>query len=153
MTAPAGVPASLLTPSGAELDDARARIGRLAGDSADGALFALGLEASGAAGRIIRAMRHGDLEAAARGLRQLAAVDLAAAERRAGRPVTVVCAGGRPGDPAIGGLDEEIDRGRDVAGDLAVPVRTRDYAAGWADGAERALYVVTGRPIAAGGVR
>lgn len=83
---------ALFTPTRYELDDARARIGRLAGDSVEGSHLAFALEAAGRPGEIIRALRHGDLEAAARGLRALAALDLAAAERRDALPVAPAAA-------------------------------------------------------------
>lgn len=82
MTPRLAVPAALLMPSVAEVEEARARVARVAGDSYGGSYIALGLEASGRPGEVIRALRRGDLEAAARGLRMLAALDLAAAECR-----------------------------------------------------------------------
>ncbi len=77
-----GIPTHLLTPTRTELDNARAAVARIAGDTVGGAYVAAAVQSAGRPGEVIRALRQGDLVEAARGLRWLAAVDLAAAERR-----------------------------------------------------------------------
>ncbi|MBL7493017.1 hypothetical protein I6A60_31235 [Frankia sp. AgB1.9] len=81
MAGPA-VTTELLTPSRAELSDARARIG-VQGGAFSASYTALGLAATGLAGVITRSLLSGDVEAAAAALRRLGALDLAAAEQRA----------------------------------------------------------------------
>ncbi|ADP78358.1 hypothetical protein [Pseudofrankia inefficax] len=76
------IPAALLTPSRAELDAARVRIGDV-GAAFSAGYAALGLAATGLAGVIRRALAAGDIEAVAVAVRRLEALDQAAAERRA----------------------------------------------------------------------
>lgn len=76
------IPAHLLTPTQVEMDNARAAVARIAGDSVGGTYVALAVQVSGRPGEIVRALRMGDVVEAARLLRTLAAVDLAAAEQR-----------------------------------------------------------------------
>jgi len=76
------IPGKLLMPTGRELTEARAQLAR--GDGAFSSSYVtLGVAVSGTTGAIIRALRLGDVDAAAAGLRKLAALDLAAAEVRA----------------------------------------------------------------------
>ncbi len=76
-----GLSPALLTPSPLELTDARDRLAR-AGVSHAATYAIVGMEASGRLGEVVRALRRGDLARVARILRWLAALDLAAAERR-----------------------------------------------------------------------
>ncbi|MEX5712751.1 hypothetical protein AB1484_31940 [Parafrankia sp. FMc6] len=138
------VPAAVLTPTALELDDARAQIDRLAGGGYAASYGAFGAVASGQAGDVIRALRQGDLEAAARGLRILAAADLAACELRdrlAGQAPE-----GDP-DPSLGGLDEVVTRQAAIAADPEHTPVDRARAAGRAEGIQRTAYVLTGKQI------
>lgn len=54
-------------------------------------------------------------------------------------------AGAVTGDPALGGLDEELARARARCTDESLPLYQRREAAMYASGLRRGLFVLTGR--------
>ncbi|OAA23584.1 hypothetical protein UG55_103518 [Frankia sp. EI5c] len=144
MIGQAGLPAALLTPTGPELEQARDLIGELAGGGYAATYGALGAVASGMAGEAIRALRSGDVEAAGRILRQLAAADLAACELR---DRLVEQGPAEDSDPALGGLDEVVMRAQATAADTDRDPLDRARADATAHAIARTTYVLTGRQI------
>lgn len=142
----------MLTPTALELDDARAQIDRLAGGGYAATFGAFGAMASGQAGVAIRALRQGDLEAAAAILRQLAAADLAACELRDRLVEEGPSVDGEP-DLSLGGLDEVAGRARAAAADTDREPADRARAATTATSIERTIYILTGKKIGKGSTR
>jgi hypothetical protein len=75
------IAAAALTPTAAELANARARLAST-GDSYATTYAALGMAVSAELPAVMQALRAGDVATAAAGLRRLAALDVAGAERR-----------------------------------------------------------------------